>query len=122
METRAEYDDYGTPWLHHFVNKSEASVVAELKKAYRTQKPVGPDVYVRGFIFQVLQKTWSFTLAREGTNIHYVVHVIPKPERNGSSLALMGKERRVVSAAWKRAWYGFSPVGMKAYSGPIRAY
>ena len=122
LETRTNYDENGTPWLEHYVSKSEAKVVRELKQAYRKQKPVGPNVYVRGFIFLTQLKVWSFSLALEGTNVQYNIQVRPQLEGRGSILAMHARQRHIVNAYWKRAWYGFSPVGLDPYSASVRAY
>lgn len=121
LEKRVEYDEYGKPWLHHFVSKDENRVVEELKQAYRKQTPIGPNIYVRGFVYLVQAKHWGFTLAHEGTNVQYQLHVLPTAE-GGADLALLALKRRVQNGAWKRSWFGFSPVGLKPYSAKIKAY
>ncbi len=122
LESRVEYDEYGKPWLHHFVSKDENRVVEELKQAYRKQTPIGPNIYVRGFVYLVQAKHWGFTLAHEGTNVQYQLHVLPHPEGRGADLALLARQRRVQNAAWKRSWFGYSPVGLEPYSAKVKAY
>lgn len=122
VESRLEYDEYGKPWLHHFVTKDEARVVQELKDAYKHQRPIGPDIYVRGYIYLVQAKHWGFTLAHEGTNVQYQLHVLPGADGRGANLSLLALQRRVQNGAWKRTWFGFSPAGLDPYSANVRAY
>ena len=122
VETRMIVDDYGKPWLHQYINEDPDKVVNELKRAYRTRKPIAPSVYVKGFVFLTMQQVWSFTIGKLGSNVQWNVWVIPNKEGRGCALALLARQRRTQSAVYKRAWFGFSPVGLEPYSTFIRAY
>ncbi len=121
-EIRTRFNDYDQNYIDHYVPRDYEALVADLQNRYKTSKPLSPTVNIIGYIFLTQQNHWAFTLREQGTNVEYVMEVMPNPSGKGAIIALLGRKFGVKNAAYKRSWLGSSPASGKKHSVKVGAY
>jgi hypothetical protein len=121
-EVRSRFDEQNKRWLEHAVTEGYDRVVDNLKGRYRDQSPVAPGYRVKGFAFLTQQQRWAFTIGQDGTNKSFLLIVAPSERGAGALLQLLAYTNTTHNAFYKRAWFGFSPNGLKVHSVDVQAF
>jgi hypothetical protein len=121
-DIRNVYDEHSRRWVYHTATESPDELVKDLQQRYKRQSPVAPGYVVAGYVFLTIQQEWSFTIIKAGTNFSYVLIVGQGEQGRGSLLKLLAYTNTTQNAAYKRAWFGYSPSGLDAYALRVRAY
>ncbi len=121
-EIRNRYDKFNKRWMDHYVTENSERIVSDYQNRYKKRLPIAPGYVIRGYSFLNQLQVWSFNIGQEGTNKTFLILVGPNQEGPGSVMKLLAYTNTQANARYKRAWFGYSPVGLEAYSIKNGAY
>lgn len=121
-EVRGTFNEYNQRIIEHYVTGDYDTLVNSLKQRYKTGKPLSDGIKIIGFVFLTQKQHWSFTLEESSAKVQYVMEVAPGATPNTTVFILHAMRYGMKNAAFKRSWFGSSPVKLEEYKIPCKAY
>ena len=114
-----EFAKNGRAKLMLKTDKKADVIIEDWKADFKTGREIAPDWFVVGHIFLVKQGHMAFTVSQQSGNGQHLIEVY---EENGKTqLRVDARVHGNRTAAFRRVWKNFSPVGMEEYSIYLKA-